>query len=148
MRLRHKFSIWICDSLKENPILHPLLFLFYSEDELFIRKIFISWKLNSSRQINFSFFSVSSAVQTPTIHLNLWQFQREFNSASPAFLLIPSARIFHKKNFHFVKAKFVSINSIVFIFQYLVRFRHKFSIWITDSLKENSIVHLLLCFFY
>ena len=107
---RPKFSIWICDTLEENSILLALLFLFYSKDQLFIRKIFILWKLNSSRHIEFSFFSVSCAVKTPILHLNLWQFQRELNTASPFFVHLLSGRIFHKKNFHFLKDEFVGIN--------------------------------------
>ena len=59
VRLRHKFSIWICDSLKENSILHPLLFFFYPQHEFFIGKILILWKLNSSAPTQFSlFFSI------------------------------------------------------------------------------------------
>ena len=89
LQLRPKFSIYISESLKENSILHLLLFFFHSEDGLLIRKLLISWKLNSSAWIK-----------------------------------------------------------LFLIFQFLQPFRHKLSISICDSLKENSIVHLLLFFFY
>ena len=56
MRLRSKFAIWICDSLKENSILHHLLFFIYFEDEFCLRKILILWKLNSSARMKFSLF--------------------------------------------------------------------------------------------
>ena len=208
VRLRHKFSIWITDSLKENSIVHLLLSFFYFDHDFFIRKIFIFWKLNSSASTqfslffsvlcgwdtnsrselltvwkriqlcissfasstngtnfsydkfwfcekwirlhegNFPYFSVSCAVETQILDLNLWQFEREFNSASPHFLLLLSARIFHKKSFYFLKAEFFSTNEILLIFHFLVPLRHKFWIWIYDSLKENSALHLLLFFFY
>ena len=155
MRLRPKFSISICDSLKENSILHLLLSLFYFHDEFFTRKIFIFSKLNSSARMKFSIFfsffcrwdpnsrsqfvtvwkriqlcicsfpsstlstnfslekfafserwirlqewnfphfSVTCAVETQILDLNLWQFEREFNSACVPFLLLLSARILH-----------------------------------------------------
>ena len=56
MQLRPKFSISICDSLKENPILHLLLSFFYSKHEFFIRKILIFRKMNSSAPMKFSLF--------------------------------------------------------------------------------------------
>ena len=99
-------------------------------------------------QWNFPYFSVSCAIKTQVLHLNLWQFEREFISGSPLCLLLLWGRTFGKKNFHFVKDKFVWTNEIFLIFQFLVRLRPKFSIWICDSLKENSILHLLLVFFY
>ena len=197
VQLRPIFSISICDSLKENSILHLLLFLFYSQHEFFIRKILILWKMNSSARMkfslflsflcswdpnsqsqfltvwkriqfyissfpsstlttnflqekfsfsqswtrlhewNFPYFSVTCAVETPILDLNLLQFEREFNSTSPPFLLLLSRRIFCKKNLHFRKAEFVSFNSIFDIFQFLVRLRHKFLTSICNTLKEN-----------
>ena len=93
---------------------------------------------------NFPYFSFSATVQTQIVDRNLWQFERKFNSASPRFLLLLSARIFHKKNFNYVKAEFDCTNEIFLIFQLLVQLRPKFSISISDSLKENSILHLLI----
>ena len=208
VQLRPKFSISICDSLKENSILHLLVFFFYSQHQFFIRKVFIFSKLNSSARMkfsifftflcgwdpnsqsqfvtvwkrtqfyissfpsstfttnllqekfsfsqssirlhewNFPYFSVSSAGDTQILDLNLWEYEREFNSASARFLLLLSARIFHKKNFHFLKDEFVCTNEIFLIFQLLVRLTHKFSISICDSLKENSILHVFVFFFY
>ena len=98
--------------------------------------------------MNFPYFSVSSAVETQIFDLNWWQFQRELNSASAPCLLLFSGRTFDKKNFHFLKAEFVSINWIFLIFQFLVRLRPIFSISIYDSLKENEILHIRLVFFY
>ena len=97
---------------------------------------------------NFPYFSLSCAVETQILDLNYWQFEREFNSASPPLLLLLTARIFHTRNFNFVKDEFVFTNEIFLIFQFLVQLRPKFSIAIRDSLKENSILHLLLFFFY
>ena len=96
----------------------------------------------------FSYFSVSSAVQNQILDLNSWQFKREINSPYHTFLLLLSRRIFQKKNFNFVKGEFVYINWILLIYPFPLRLTHKFSIWIYDSLKENSILHFLLFFFY
>ena len=97
---------------------------------------------------NFPYFSVSSAGETQILDRSLWQYEREFNCAFAPFLLQLYARIFHKKNFHFLKAEFVCTNEIFLIFQFLLPVRHKFSISISNSLKENSILHLFLPFFY
>ena len=97
---------------------------------------------------NFPYFSVSSAGESQILDLNLWYFQREFNSAVPPFLLLLSARIFHKKNFNFVKDEFVCTIGIFLIFQFRVQLRSKLSIWICDSLKQNSILHLPLFFYF
>ena len=51
-------SISISDSSKANLVLHLHLFFFYSQDEFFIRKIFILPKLNSSAWIKFSLFFI------------------------------------------------------------------------------------------
>ena len=91
---------------------------------------------------------MSCAVERQILDLNYWQFEREFNSASPPLLLLLAARIFHTTNYNFVKDEFVCTNEIFHIFQFLVQMRPKFSISICDSLKENSILHLLLFFFY
>ena len=45
VRWRPKFSTSIYASLRENSILHLLLFFFHFEDEFFIRKILIYWIL-------------------------------------------------------------------------------------------------------
>ena len=49
-------SISISDSSKANTVLHLHLFFFHSQDEFFIRKIFILSKLNSSSRIKFCLF--------------------------------------------------------------------------------------------
>ena len=91
---------------------------------------------------------MSCAVETQILALNYWQFEREFNCASPPLLLLLTARIFHTTNFDFVKDEFVCTNEIFLIFQFLVQLRPKFSISICDCLKQNSILHLLIFFFY
>ena len=91
---------------------------------------------------------MSCAVETQILDLNYWQFEREFNCASPPLLLLLTARIFHRTNFNFVKDEFVCTNKIFLIFQFLAHLRPKFSISICDSLKQNSILHLLIFFFY
>ena len=135
VRLRPNFSIWIGDSFKENEILHPLLVFLYSEDELLIRKIFIFSKLNSSAWIKFSLFFSFLCGWDKNSPLNLSQYERELNSACPSCLLLLWPRTFYKKNFNFVKGEFVCTNEIFLIFQFLVRWRRKFSIWICDSLN-------------
>ena len=92
---------------------------------------------------NFPYFSVTCAVETQILDLNFWQFEREFNSASPRFPHLLWRRIFYKRKFHFLQAQFVCTNEIFLIFQLPAQLRHKFSISISDSLKENSILHLL-----
>ena len=148
MRLRTILSIYIYDSLKENWILHIRLVFFYSEDELLIRKIFICERCIRLHQWNFPYFSVCCAIKTQILHLNLWQFERELNSASATCLLLPWGRIFDKKNFNSVKPKFVWMNEIFQPFQFLLPFTRKFSISICDPSKENSILHLYLFFFH
>ena len=87
-------------------------------------------------------------MKTQILHLNLWQLELELNSASAPCLLLPWRRTFNKKNFHFPKAEFVCMNSFFHIFQFILRLRAKFSLSISDNLKENSILQLLLFFFY
>ena len=80
--------------------------------------------------------------------MNFAQFKRELNSASFFFLFLIRWRIFHKKNVNFMKGEFVCKNEIFLIFQFLLPFRRKFSIWICGAVKDNYILHLLLFFFY
>ena len=99
-------------------------------------------------ELNFAYFSVSCAVVTQILHRNEWQFEREYNSASPPFFHLLWGRILPKKNFNFLKAEFFCANEIFLVFQFLVQFKPKFSVSICATLKENSILHLLLFFFY
>ena len=95
----------------------------------------------------FLVFSVSCAVQTQILGFNLRHFEREFNSASPPFLLLLWSGTFYKKNFHFLEAESVCTNEIFLIFQFLVRLRHKFSIGISDSFERefnSASPHFLL----
>ena len=145
---RQKFSITISDSLKENSILHLLLFFFYFKHEFFIRKILILWKMNSSARMKFSlFFSFFCSWDTNSRSQFLTAWKR-IQFCISSFLLLLWWCIFFKKNFNFLKAEFVCTNEIFLIFHFLVPLRHKFWIWIYDSLKENSALHLLLFFFY
>ena len=57
--------------------------------------------------LNFSYFSVSRAVETQILQLKLWQFERELNSASSPFLVLLWWRSFHTENFNFLTGVFV-----------------------------------------
>ena len=80
--------------------------------------------------------------------MNFSQFETQLNSASASFLLLFWKWIFHKKNFNFMKGEFVCMNKILLIFRFRLPFRPEFSTWNSHSLKENSILHLFLSFFY
>ena len=88
-------------------------------------------------ELNFPYFSVSYAIQTQILHLDLWHFERQLNSASSPFLLLLWQWTFQTKNFNFMKGEFVCKNEIFLNFQLLLPFSPKFYIWIYDSLKEN-----------
>ena len=148
VQLRPKFWISISDSLKENSILHLLLSLFYFHDEFFWREIFIFSKLNSSARMKFLLIFQFLLQVRPKFSISICESMKENSILHLLIFFFYTARIFHKKSFHFLKAEFVCTNEIFLIFHFLVRFRHKFSIWIYDSLKENSILHLLIFFFY
>ena len=103
----------------------------------FDKKNFNLCKMNLSAWIKFSsFFSFLRRLAQP-LHMNFSQFERELNSASSHFLFLLRWRIFHKKNFNYMKGEFVCKNEIFLIFQVLLQFRPRFSIWISDSLKYN-----------
>ena len=99
------------------------------------------------QKLNFLHFSVSCAIETQILYLNLWQFEKELNSASSPSLPLLWGRSFDKKNFNFMRGQFVCRNYIFLIFQFLLPFTPKLSIWICDRLKANGILHLLLFFF-
>ena len=99
-------------------------------------------------KLNFLHFSISCANETQIVHLNLWQFERELNSASSPSLPLLWGRSFDKKNFNFMRGQFVCRNYIFLIFQFFLPFKPKFFIWICVRLKENWILHLLLSFFH
>ena len=88
-------------------------------------------------EFNFPYFSVSFAVVTQILHLNLSEFEREFNSAFTPILSLRWGGIFNRKNFHFVKTEIRSTDEILLIFQFILPFKPKFYIWICNSLKEN-----------
>ena len=62
------------------------------------------------RTLDFPYFSVSCAVVAQVLGLNLWQFEREFNSSSAACFLLLWRWIFDDKDFDFVKAEFTCTN--------------------------------------
>ena len=104
--------------------------------------------MNSSALMKFSiFFSFFCSWDTNSRSqfVTVW---KRIQICISSFLLLLPARIFHKKNFNFVKDKIVCTNEIFHIFHFLVQLTPKFSISICDSLKENSILHRLLFFFY
>ena len=86
----------------------------------------------------------SDRQSVPQTHKKL---ENKANQISPHELSSHKNKIFPTKNFYFVKVEFVSTNEIFLLLPFLVQFSRTFSISINDSLKENSILHLLLVFY-